>query len=53
MPKKNYKTEEIVAKLRQADVLIAQVTASPEWSRRNVSSWRLLLPDAAWMTEQA
>ena len=30
MPKKNYKPEEIVAKLRQADVLIAQGTKIPD-----------------------
>jgi putative transposase len=30
MPKKTYKPEEIVAKLRQADVLIAQGTKIPD-----------------------
>lgn len=30
MPKKNHKPEEIVAKLRQADVLIAQGTKIPD-----------------------
>ena len=30
MPKKNYKPEEIVAKLRQADVLIAQGSKIPD-----------------------
>ena len=30
MPKRNYKPEEIVAKLRQADVLIAQGTKIPD-----------------------
>lgn len=33
MPKKNHKPEEIVAKLRQADVLIAQGTRIPDIMR--------------------
>ena len=50
MAKRNYKPEEIVSKLRQADVLISQGSKIPDVVRKAVSDLtldKLILAEAA------
>jgi hypothetical protein len=35
MPRKGFRAEEIIAKLREADVLLGQGKRWPRWSRRS------------------
>ena len=50
MAKRNYKPEEIVSKLRQADVLIARGSKVPDVVRAPTGLFFALIPSCIWIS---